>query len=136
MHQLFLNLFTNALKFNDGAPHISVQAVLIRAKERAGRKLPPENDWIEIVFSDNGIGFDPQYAGQLFSIFQRLHTADKYAGTGIGLALCKKIVENHNGIITVESAPGEGTSFYVYLPYSPDTVQWPQMESRQPAAGV
>jgi light-regulated signal transduction histidine kinase (bacteriophytochrome) len=73
-------------------------------------------DFVKISFSDNGIGFNQAYADKVFSIFQRLHSADKYSGTGIGLALCKKIVENHGGYIFADSQVGEGTTFHIYLP--------------------
>lgn len=102
VHQLFLNLTTNALKFNENAPEIRITARL--------------NGSARIVFEDNGIGFEQHYAEQVFSIFQRLHTNDNYQGTGIGLALCKKIVENHHGSIEVQSSPGKGTRFIITLP--------------------
>jgi signal transduction histidine kinase len=71
---------------------------------------------VKIQVIDNGIGFDPQYADKLFTLFQRLHPARKYEGTGIGLALCKKIVSNHHGSITADSKPGVGTTFTILLP--------------------
>lgn len=117
VHQLFLNLITNSLKFAAGPPRISITANLVPAgQQRQGVAFKRDGAFYELVFRDNGIGFDQQYADQIFAIFQRLHTADQYAGTGIGLALCKKIVENHQGAIAVHSQPGEGTTFFVYLP--------------------
>nr|WP_240543498.1 ATP-binding protein [Spirosoma foliorum] len=65
---------------------------------------------------DNGIGFDEKYADQIFRVFQRLHGKNEYGGTGIGLAICQQVVNNHNGAITATSKPGEGTTFRVYLP--------------------
>ena len=70
----------------------------------------------KITIQDNGIGFDQQYASQIFVIFQRLNPRQRYSGTGIGLALCKKIVENHQGIIAVHSRINEGTTFTIFLP--------------------
>ena len=71
---------------------------------------------MEIVFTDRGIGFEPAFAEQIFQIFERLHSADEYEGTGVGLALCKKIVENHCGHIFARSGKEEGASFHVILP--------------------
>lgn len=104
MCQLFQNLVSNALKFRaNEAPRIQVGA----AKE--GER------WIVSV-ADNGIGFDPSRAARLFDLFHRLHTSTEYPGTGIGLAICKKIVEQHGGRIWAESEPGKGSTFSFSLP--------------------
>jgi light-regulated signal transduction histidine kinase (bacteriophytochrome) len=98
--QLWQNLLGNALKFcGEDTPVIH-----IKAEEK-------ENEWLFSI-KDNGIGIQKEYADKIFVIFQRLHEREKYEGTGIGLALCKKIVERHNGRIWFDSEPGEGSTFY------------------------
>jgi signal transduction histidine kinase len=103
LQRVFQNLITNALKFKSATPPI----LNIEAAEK--RKT------IEISVSDNGIGIEKHYQHQIFSAFKRLHPRDVYEGTGIGLAICKKIIERHNGTIHVESEPGKGSSFIITL---------------------
>jgi signal transduction histidine kinase len=115
MEQLFINLISNSLKYSkpDVKPSIEITSEK-KIKRLNGDTLPSEG-W-EIRFKDNGIGFDEQYKEKIFQIFQRLHGNEEYSGTGIGLAICKKIVENHNGTITASSSPGEGATFTVFIP--------------------
>ena len=112
--QLFANLVSNAIKFSGVFPEISIQTEPISQKELTDDEtLSSELEYVKIIVSDNGEGFDQQYAEQVFKIFKRLTTNP---GTGIGLALCKKIVENHQGSISVKSASGRGTAFSIFLP--------------------
>jgi signal transduction histidine kinase len=105
LRQLFQNLLANAIKFHRPgvAPVVHVSA------------RPRDGGWTFAV-KDNGIGIEPQYLDRIFVLFQRLHSRADYAGTGIGLAICKKIVERHGGTIRVESEPGHGTTFEFTLP--------------------
>ena len=120
--QLLQNLVGNALKFHGTAAptiHIGVErrhapSCPVPTPQSPVRQEKPE-EWVFSV-RDNGIGIEPQYFDRIFVIFQRLHTQDQYPGTGIGLAICKKIVERHRGRIWVESKPGEGTTFFFSLP--------------------
>lgn len=119
MHQLFYNLLNNSLKYRQKniAPVIDISwSYLPESVLENYPDLKASKPYIEIVFSDNGIGFDEQYAEQIFQIFERLHSADEYEGTGLGLALCKKIVENHSGHIYARSSKGQGAFFHVLLP--------------------
>ncbi|MEO8210449.1 MAG: ATP-binding protein [bacterium] len=119
LSQLFSNLISNSLKYNDKRPIIDITYEKLSAKElSAFAKLNGHSNYIRLNFRDNGIGFDPQFNERIFNIFQRLHGKQDYSGTGIGLALCKKIVENHQGIIFATGEPDKGASFTVILPTS------------------
>lgn len=120
MNQLFYNLVGNALKFTDPSrpPVITVtcrQLQIDEVKEHIRQPLQGINYYC-IIFSDNGIGFEPQYAEHIFEVFKRLHAKGVYPGSGIGLALCRRIVANHNGYMYATSEPAKGTTFYIVLP--------------------
>ncbi|MEO7523061.1 MAG: ATP-binding protein [Ferruginibacter sp.] len=118
--QLFSNLVSNSLKYCDKKPVITISSHQLTSLEiKANKKLHVDTAYVEIKFSDNGIGFEAKYQEQIFTIFQRLHSKQAYSGTGIGLALCRKIVENHHGIISAEGEPGAGATFTIILPTSP-----------------
>jgi signal transduction histidine kinase len=121
LEQLLLNLLTNALKFRRPgvASHVRIDSRQLPATAVPFGVLPVEansRDYVEISVSDNGIGFDEKYLDRIFQVFQRLHGKADYAGSGVGLAICRKVVENHDGGITATSTPGIGSSFKVYLP--------------------
>ncbi len=115
--QLLINLVSNAIKFtSEGTkPHIVISHDTVKEWEIPGAKKS-EKVFSKISVSDNGIGFDPTYKTRIFEVFQRLHTREEYSGTGIGLAIVKKIVENHNGYVTADGEEGKGATFTIYLP--------------------
>lgn len=119
LRQLFQNLISNSIKFSrpDCTPEIHIQTEIIKGKSipDIDRKLF-ENTFYNIYIRDNGIGFDAKYAEDIFVVFKRLHTYHQFEGTGIGLSICKKIVEKHKGFITAQSAIDEGSTFIVTLP--------------------
>lgn len=115
--QLFSNLMSNALKFSEEQPVIEISAKTVEQHEiPALLSQEKGTGFHEITFRDHGIGFEPQYAEQIFTIFQRLNGSQTYTGTGIGLAMCKKIMSNHQGLIMAESKLGEGAVFKLYFP--------------------
>ncbi len=116
--QLFSNLLGNALKFakKDQPPHIKVRAAQQAGSDIGHPAAQAGRLYHHLTVADNGIGFDPVYSARIFEVFQRLHGKHDYSGTGIGLAICKKIVESHHGFITATSVPGEGATFHIYLP--------------------
>jgi PAS domain S-box-containing protein len=118
LRQLFQNLISNSLKFakKDIQPQIKVTASYIKPGELNNTDVAKASRYIKISFSDNGIGFDNSYSEKIFSIFQRLHGRTEYEGTGIGLAICRKVAENHGGTIYAEGKPGEGAKFTIILP--------------------
>ena len=113
MQQLFQNLISNALKFTkpDIPPIVTVDTKILDPSP-LGRPGPA----LHIQIKDNGIGFEEKYLDRIFTIFQRLHGRHEYEGTGIGLAVCRKIVDRHGGVITAKSTPGEGSTFIITLP--------------------
>jgi PAS domain S-box-containing protein len=116
LRQLFFNLINNALKFSTENPVVRISSSVVAPDDLFYDNLIPSRNYYVIKVADNGIGMDSQYSGRIFNMFQRLNKRDQFGGNGIGLALCKRIIENHNGMINFTSTPGTGTTFYIYLP--------------------
>lgn len=118
IQQLFINLISNSLKYSkpDIAPNINITCQKIAAKNEPLLKTENEKMFYKIAISDNGLGFDQQYAENIFVLFHRLHHSTQYSGTGIGLTICKKIVDNHAGYIFAEGKLDVGSTFTVFLP--------------------
>lgn len=116
--QVFMNLLGNSLKFRRAgvAPAISVYSQPVAEEALHPLAESPSRQWLQLVISDNGIGFETQYNDRVFNLFQRLHGRGEYTGTGIGLALCRKIIERHGGSIVAKSEPGVGTQFIITMP--------------------
>ncbi|RAJ94128.1 PAS domain S-box-containing protein [Larkinella arboricola] len=118
--QLFQNLLSNSLKFGQAGqtPHITIRYQSVAASDLPAGLHPaqPAARYHQIAVNDNGVGFDEKYLDRIFQVFQRLHGRSEYAGTGIGLAICQKVVDNHGGAITAVSQPGQGATFLIYLP--------------------
>jgi signal transduction histidine kinase len=118
LKQLFENLILNSIKFRskDKQPLISIEGSLVK-KETIRKSIPAFAPmYHKIVYRDNGIGFEQTFAQKIFTVFQRVHSKDEFEGTGMGLTICKKIVQNHNGFIEAFSSPNNGTAFEIYLP--------------------
>jgi signal transduction histidine kinase len=134
MRQLFQNLIGNGLKFRrpDVPPVVEVSATRIESPvpdaDGSADRLPGEPAW-RIIFRDNGIGFDEKYLDRIFDVFQRLHGRGEYEGTGMGLAICRRIVIRHGGQITAETEPGQGATFLVTLPVRQPHEPEPQEEN-------
>ncbi len=134
IQQLFQNVLSNAIKFKkeNEPPRIEISSRVFTGKDLMGdeqflsylksltvsHRLWEKEKFVSLTIKDNGIGFDPVYSEKIFEIFQRLHNYQKHEGTGIGLAICKRIVDNHHGLISAKSQPNEGTAFLVILPVS------------------
>ncbi|CCG99247.1 multi-sensor signal transduction histidine kinase [Fibrella aestuarina BUZ 2] len=117
MHQLFQNLISNALKFaGDRPPLIAIQNCPVTGTVRETFGLADSVSYVMLKVTDNGIGFSMKYADKIFGMFQRLNNKGDYPGTGIGLAICRRIVENHHGFIVADSQPNQGASFTILLP--------------------
>jgi signal transduction histidine kinase len=126
-HQMMYNLIGNSLKFSnpEKPPHIIIKSEVAKGSKFQNKKcaltsnrLSPEKDYCHLSIYDNGIGFEPQYKDRIFEVFQRLYRKNEYLGTGIGLSIVKKIVENHNGIITATGELNKGATFDIYIPAS------------------
>ncbi|MBU2997718.1 PAS domain-containing protein [Cellulophaga baltica] len=117
MEQLFNNLLSNAIKYRGlEDPRIIIDCKKLRKSEISDNFVKKNKSYYRISVIDNGIGFEPEHAEKIFELFQRLHQKNEYSGTGIGLAICKKIVQNHSGHIVAESKPEKGSTFCIYLP--------------------
>jgi PAS domain S-box-containing protein len=117
-NQLMHNLISNALKFSkhNVSPLITIKSKVATGKEFNEEKILPEKKYCCLTVTDNGIGFEEHFFEKIFEVFQKLHSKDEFPGTGIGLAIVKKIVENHHGVIRAISQPGIGTRFDIYFP--------------------
>ena len=118
LNQLFYNLLNNAIKFTAPGkqPLIEIRCSELNLNELSRFPSLTDNNYYKIEVMDNGIGFDQEYAEKIFVVFQRLHPRHEYSGNGIGLSICKKIVEHHGGIIYAAGVPGKGASFTIILP--------------------
>jgi PAS domain S-box-containing protein len=118
IQQMFTNLLSNALKFSKQGvtPRVMIRCELVSA-EAVQPSLPGfDTKYYHLSVQDNGIGFEPLYSHKIFEVFQRLHGRSEYGGTGIGLAICKKIAENHSGVIRADAQVNQGATFHIYLP--------------------
>jgi PAS domain S-box-containing protein len=118
LHQLFSNLLSNAFKYCDKGttPCLQIKSSIKRGSQIPFEEALPEKKYHHISIKDNGIGFEQEYSEKIFGLFQRLHAKNQYSGTGIGLAICKKILTNHNGFIKAESVPNKGSVFHLFFP--------------------
>ena len=116
--QLIYNLISNALKFSRAniQSQITIKSTIVKGNKLNIETLSPEKDYCHITIKDNGIGFEPHFSEHIFGVFQKLHSKEEYMGTGIGLAIVKKIVENHKGIITATGELNKGATFDIYIP--------------------
>jgi len=118
--QLFTNMISNAIKFSRPGvqPFIHIKSTLVDGAQITEVNSATVRNYYHFTISDNGIGFPSDFNEKIFGLFQRLHTRNEYPGTGIGLFICKKIIENHQGILTATGEPDKGATFNIYLPAS------------------
>ena len=118
IHQLFENLISNSLKYKQQghAPSICIESTIVQRKDIKENFHKDSNAYYKLYFKDNGAGFEQTYAEKVFKLFQRLHPRNGQPGTGIGLTICKKIIDNHNGYIKAVSEVNKGTTFEIYFP--------------------
>jgi two-component system sensor kinase FixL len=134
MRQLFQNLIGNGLKFHraEEPPVVRVEGKTLSEMDRPFNGCGQDRPLCQLTVRDNGIGFEEQYLDRIFEVFQRLHSRLEYEGTGMGLAICRKIVERHGGSITARSTPGEGATFIITLPVTQPKEEAPCGSSRKP----
>src|SRR5690606_6088970 len=116
MSQLFHNLIENALKFGKGNIVINITSERVSEQDLTKYELSKDKQYVSVIVSDNGIGFDQKFAPKMFTLFQMLNPIKGVEGSGVGLAICKKIVEDHGGIILAQGKENEGASFTIILP--------------------
>lgn len=118
LEQLFINIISNSLKYskNEETAIVNITSKKVKAYKTPKLKDNSKKEYLKISFEDNGLGFEQEYAEKIFLLFNRLHSKKEYPGTGVGLAICKKIVENHKGYIFAKGKPNEGAVFEIYLP--------------------
>jgi signal transduction histidine kinase len=118
IRQLFQNLISNAVKFSrpDATPVVEFTHGHVTGDELEALNLDPAKKYLKITVTDNGIGFKQEHAERIFALFTRLHARANYEGSGLGLSICKRIVENHEGVISAQSTPGEGAKFTIVIP--------------------
>jgi signal transduction histidine kinase len=118
LYILFRNLFSNAITYHQpgNKPLIQVTTQRIKGTEIGDARANEAKEYIRISVTDNGLGFDARFAKKIFQVFQRLHHQHEFPGTGIGLAICRKVMENHEGFIAAESEADKGASFHCYFP--------------------
>lgn len=116
--QLLYNLISNSLKFkkDNVNPIIDIRSEIVNGSSKTGKNVIREKEYCCITISDNGIGFNQQHSNRIFEVFQRLHSKNEFSGTGIGLAIVHKIVDNHKGIISAFGEIGKGASFEICIP--------------------
>jgi len=127
--QMLQHILSNALKFQKegNQPEIHIRSSIVAGKEIEGEVAQRDSDYCKISISDNGVGFDMENVEKIFQMFQRLHGKSEFSGTGIGLSICRRIAQNHNGFITAESEPDKGSTFHVFIPLvQPATQSFPQ----------
>jgi PAS domain S-box-containing protein len=122
LQQAFQNLISNALKYNKPgeAPEITIEGTKVKGKDLPVKTESPRKEYYSITIRDNGIGFEQKDVDRIFNVFTRLHGNAEYRGTGVGLSIVRKVIENHNGFITAASTPGSGAVFNIYLPADQD----------------
>jgi light-regulated signal transduction histidine kinase (bacteriophytochrome) len=118
MRQLLQNLIGNALKFQppNAQPVVKIDAQIVKRNFSSGGETEPVDELCELSIQDNGIGFEEKYTEKIFAVFQRLHGRNEFEGTGVGLAVCRRITDRHGGTISAKSKLGEGATFIVTLP--------------------